>query len=63
MPFRKLNDLPPPCQHPEHNQPSHRHLPVGRYEYECPGCGKKTTFTVGSLQMWEQAKPLEITTP
>lgn len=44
--------------------PGHQHLSPGRYEYECPGCGKTTSFTLGRLQTWEQAEPIqEIPTP
>lgn len=51
MPLKKIADLPEfakyePCQHPEHNPPSHVHLKPGVYEYECPGCHRKTTFRV-----------------
>lgn len=36
-----------PCQHPEHNPPGNMlYEPGATYEYECPGCGKKVTFTV-----------------
>lgn len=35
-----------PCMHPEHNPPSHMVFEPGEYEWECPGCGKITKFTV-----------------
>ena len=34
------------CYHPEHNPPSHLHIPNGwGYRHECPRCGKVTIVT------------------
>ena len=44
--LRKIAEAPKPCLHPEHNPPGHVVLEDGVYEYECPGCGAKTVFTV-----------------
>jgi len=54
MPTRKIRDLPlehwytpwPPCQHPEHNPPSHMVFEPGVYEHTCPGCGRQLEFVV-----------------
>lgn len=33
------------CKHPEHNPPSHIHIPQGKgYNHTCPSCGKTTTI-------------------
>ena len=30
------------CNHPEHNPPTHLHIPEGKgYRHVCPGCGKQ----------------------
>lgn len=34
------------CTSSEHNPPMHIVLDPGTYEYTCPQCGKKVTFTV-----------------
>lgn len=48
MPFKK--HIPPTkeqrCLSTEHNPPSMMVLPPGTHVYECPSCGKITTFTV-----------------
>ncbi len=44
--LRKIADAPQQCLSPEHNPPSMIHLDPGTYEYVCPSCGHKTTFTV-----------------
>lgn len=41
---RSLEDdvKPEPCQHPEHNPPTHLYIPAGkRYRHICPGCGQE----------------------
>lgn len=31
------------CKHPEHNPPTHIHIPQGQgYRHICPNCGKET---------------------
>lgn len=47
----KIEDCKYPCNNPEHNPPGHIVLKPGRYEYICPGCGHRQTFTVPSI-MW-----------
>jgi hypothetical protein len=54
MPTRRLPDPPAsskdrPCFHPEHNPPGMMVFPPGRYEHECPGCGRKIQFQVAGL--------------
>ena len=44
--LRKVADVAPPCQHREHNPPTHISLHPGVYEHACPGCGHVTRFTV-----------------
>ena len=44
--LRKIADAPKPCLSPEHNPPNMIHLEPWTYEYVCPSCGLKTTFTV-----------------
>ena len=44
--IRKIADPPKICTHPEHKIPSHMVFAPGTYEHVCPGCGKKTIFTV-----------------
>jgi hypothetical protein len=44
--LRKIRDSKPPCLSPSHNPPSHIVLEPGDYEYVCPSCGQRTTFTV-----------------
>ncbi len=53
MPLRKIRDLERPniCRHREHNPPNMIVLPPGVYEYECPGCGRKMTFTIPERPM------------
>lgn len=48
MPTRKIRDITPQqgCTDPEHEPPSHMVFTPGEFEHECPGCGKKTRFTV-----------------
>lgn len=35
-----------PCQHPEHNPPSHMVLSPGEYTWKCPSCGEEQSFHV-----------------
>ena len=44
--LRKTADAPCPCLDPEHDPPGNIVLPPGMYEYVCPGCGTKVTFSV-----------------
>lgn len=44
--LRRIADAPRPCLSPEHNPPSRIYLEAGSYEYVCPSCGHKTTFSV-----------------
>lgn len=45
--LKKIADLPkPPCRSPKHLPPTHIALPPGVYEYTCPACGGKSSFTV-----------------
>ena len=56
MSTRKIADIQPnkiwikqtkkPCFDPEHNPPKHCVFEPGIYEHVCPGCGKKTVFTI-----------------
>lgn len=46
MSLKKISEPQLPCLHPEHNPPTMIVLKPGTYEYTCPACGKKTTFTV-----------------
>lgn len=55
MPTRKLDEPEhkawtftrrEPCRNPDHDPPSMRLFPPGRYEHTCPECGKKQRFTV-----------------
>ena len=50
-PLVKIKDIKPPCNHPEHNPPDNICLEPGVYEYTCPNCGEKTTFTVPLVTM------------
>lgn len=56
--LKKIGDLITPCRHPEHEPPSMVVLEPGVYEYECPGCGAKTIFTVPAVYSASSA-PLE----
>lgn len=47
--IRKIRDIPAPCNHPEHNPPTHMVLSPGVYENVCPGCGRVTVFTVQNV--------------
>jgi hypothetical protein len=49
--LRKIGEAKMPCIHPEHNPPTHIVLEPGLYEYECPGCGRKITFSVPAIMM------------
>lgn len=54
MPTRKIKEWSwldefKPCFHPEHNPPNHRVFEPGLYEHECPECGLRQTFRVGSV--------------
>lgn len=40
-----------PCLSPEHEPPSMIVLPAGKHTYQCPACGKKTTFTVSGVYL------------
>lgn len=44
--LKKISDAPRPCLSGEHNPPSMIVLQPGTYEYTCPMCGYKTTFSV-----------------
>jgi hypothetical protein len=43
---RKVGDIIRPCVHPEHNPPMHMVYADGLYEHICPGCGKKSRFSI-----------------
>ena len=43
---RKVGEVPVPCLHGEHEPPRNLLLLPGRYEHECPGCGKVSSFEV-----------------
>lgn len=45
MPFIKY-EQPKICTSPEHDPPTMIVLPPGEHTYQCPSCGKITTFTV-----------------
>ena len=47
--LKKVDDVPMPCVHPEHNPPTHIVLQPGVYEYTCPGCGRVVRFTVNGI--------------
>jgi predicted RNA-binding Zn-ribbon protein involved in translation (DUF1610 family) len=49
MTLIKIKDPEPFCTSPEHNPPDNITLPAGTYEYTCPNCGHKTTFTIGQV--------------
>lgn len=49
MPLIKILEPEKVCNNPEHNPPMHIYLEPGTYEYTCPGCGKKVTFTVNQV--------------
>jgi hypothetical protein len=51
MGLRRIDDKPIVitkglCTHKEHNPPTHVTLPPGTYEHDCPGCERRTIFTV-----------------
>lgn len=46
MPTRKIRDIKPPCNHPDHKPPMHMVFKPGVYEHICPACGEVITFTV-----------------
>jgi len=46
MPLKKIKDYTRVCISPEHNPPTNIVLEPGKYEYECPVCGKITKFIV-----------------
>lgn len=59
MPTKKLDEPRfVPCAHPEHEPPKHRVFEPGRYEHTCPGCGKRTTFTVPLICCYDEAARL-----
>lgn len=45
-PLKKISEPKETCNHPEHNPPMHMVYENGTYEYTCPACGNKQTFTV-----------------
>ena len=47
--LRKVDDIKPCCNHPEHNPPGHMVYEPGVYEYICPGCGKVKKFNVNRI--------------
>jgi len=53
MPFIKKKYVPEvkACSHPEHDPPGMIVLPAGVHTWQCPGCGKETTFTVHGVTM------------
>lgn len=42
-------DIKKLCIHPEHEPPRNYVYEAGTYEYTCPGCKYKTTFTVNPI--------------
>lgn len=58
MTIRRIDDGRAPwekyaerCLNPDHNVPSMICLQPGTYEHECPGCHRKTVFTVHGTYM------------
>lgn len=49
MPLKKIANVPIPCNHPEHEPPTHIVLRPGVYEHTCPACGTKRVFTVNPI--------------
>ncbi len=40
------------CKHPEHNPPSHIHIPQGKgYRHVCPACGDVAILTPSQISM------------
>ena len=50
-PFKKFKPEPKPCLSPEHDPPGMIVLPAGTHTWECPACGKTTTFTVQGVYL------------
>jgi len=46
--LRKIRDIEL-CLSPEHNPPGQIVLEPGEYEYICPACGHRVTFTVPAI--------------
>jgi len=47
--LKKVENIEPPCIHPEHNPPTHIVLRPGIYEYTCPACGKTIRFVIPAI--------------
>ncbi len=56
MPTRKIADIPTHCRNPEHDPPSMRVFEPDVYEHTCPGCGKKTVFSVPRIELSQTAR-------
>ena len=50
---RKIKEPPGmiPCNHPQHNPPSHMVFEPGLYEHTCPACGATMQFRVDRITM------------
>lgn len=57
MSLQKIGELKPPCNHPEHNPPSHMVLSPGIYRHICPSCGEGVEFVVCGPSWNMEPKP------
>ena len=55
FPKSEFYDLPineKKCNNPEHDPPSHLHIPQGKgYKHVCPGCGKITNLVPPQISL------------